>query len=271
MKKNLILLCIIIVYASCEQEVIQSNIEYFDCNTQDSITSDIKFFPVELYENYSIIGNPKLNLYFKTTEIFPCINYNIAISEFVNNNELKLRFDSIIQYDICLTAPGPATSIIELPLNTNSLILLNGESIDKYYIDITEEKVIINPKDNSFSNLTYNILFRYPKNSFNYQCDIDTSEIQIYLDFLKILNDSLSLVEFNFSGEGRIPYGKDYIDRNRQCLNKYYKYESNAEFDRAGELLRNFVLENNINNNSSAYISLISWNNKKFLSWMMTD
>lgn len=269
LKKILFIIGIFLIMIACEDEKDSSKGDYSEYFIENSIKGGIDFFPLEIYEKYNEADTPHLKLEFLTRDVFPCINYGIAISKFVNGEELILRFDEILQSNICLTATGPATAYVDLPENINSLILINGPAIDRYKIDITIEKVVIYPDNGIFSNLRNKVTFRYPENTFVYECSSNTSEISIYSDFLGILTANLSIVEFNFDGEGWKPYANDWVYRDRQSLTKYFKYENELEFSRAGELLKKFVADYDINEKTSAYISLNSWNNGKYLSWMM--
>ncbi len=271
MRRILFLFGFIVLLTSCEKLDNSTNEEYSKYISDKSISTDIDFYPREIYENSNGVDTPLLKLFFKTTNSFPCINYSIAISKFIEEDKYILRFDSIIHSGICLTAVGPASTYSNLPDDIKNLILINGNLVDSYQIDITDEKVNIKQVNTSFSNLKYSTTFRYPENTFVYECNMDTSETHFYNDFLKILTDSLSIVEFNFDGEGQKPYAEDWTEKNRKCLTKYFQYENETEFDKSGKLLKNFVKTDKINENTSVYISLTSWTNNKYLSWMMSD
>jgi hypothetical protein len=255
---------------SCTKENDLIKGDYSKYIKGDSITYKVEFVPVEVYAR-NTVDTADMKLFIKTQNSFGCINFGIALDKFIVNNTLILRFDHIIQSNICLTAIGPATTYADLTENIDSLILINGHSIDGYLVNVTKEFIAIKPLNNSFSLLTQNRakIFRYPENTFSYECEISLNETNIFNEFLNILIDNLSITEFNFNGDGYIPYGQNYTENNRQSLNKYFHYENELQFERAGELLKNFVLSKNLNKNSSAYISLTSWNNKKYLSWMM--
>lgn len=270
MKKLLFLVSITLITISCTKENDLIKGDYSKFIKGDSIAYKVEFFPVEIYAKSSV-DTPDMKLFIKTQNSFGCINFGIAIDNFTTNNTQIIRFDRIIQSNICFTAIGPATTYADLPENIDSLILINGHSIDGYSVNITEEFISIKPINSSFSLLTQNRakIFRYPENTFSYECKMSLNEINIFNEFLKILNDNLSITEFNFNGDGYKPYGQNYTENNRQSLNKYFHYENHLEFDKAGELLKKFVLSKNLNNNTSAYISLTSWNNKKYLSWMI--
>jgi hypothetical protein len=270
MRKLLFLISILLITISCTKEDGLIIGDYSKYIKGDSIDYKIEFFPVEIYAK-TTVDTPDMKLFIKTQNSFGCINFGIAIDNFMSNNTLILRFDHIIQSNICLTAIGPATTYADLPENIDSLILINGHSIDGYLVSVTKEVIAIKSINSSFSLLTQNRakIFRYPENTFSYECEMSLNETNIFNEFLKILNDNLSITEFNFNGEGYKPYGQNYIENSRQSLNKYFHYDNELEFGRAGELLKNFVLSKNLNKNTSAYISLTSWNNKKYLSWMM--
>jgi hypothetical protein len=270
MRKLLFLVSILLITISCTKENDQIKGDYSNYIKGDSIPYKVEFFPVEIYAK-STADTADLKFFIKTQNSFACINFGIAIEKFIVNNTLIIRLDRIIQSNVCLTAIGPATTYVDLPENIDSLIMINGHSIDGYLVNVTKESITIKSINSSFSLLTQNRAksFRIPENTFSYECEMSLNETNIFNEFLKILKDNLSITEFNFNGDGYKPYGQNYVENNRQSLNKYFHYENELEFDRAGELLKSYVLSKNINKNTSAYINLTSWNNKKYLSWMM--
>ena len=157
--KNIILLTIISTFI-------------FSCNKDlsDSIASDIEFMAIEVYSNSSAIESPTLKLRLKTIEEFPCVNFNLATTEFINDNELIIRFENILEPSICLTAIGPAISEIDLPENINKLTFINGNVIDSYNIIINNQEVDISIIQSNFTNSLYEKTFRYPENSFAFAC-----------------------------------------------------------------------------------------------------
>ena len=152
MKHFYFAMSLFIFLIACEKDKV-SRSDYNEYLTTNSIFSEIDFFPVELYENYNETDTPSLKIHFITSEIYPCINFQIATTQFTKDNELIVRFDSVRKYTICLTAIGPATTYIDLPENINRLVLINGQTIDKYQIDITDEKIDISQISKNFTNL----------------------------------------------------------------------------------------------------------------------
>ncbi len=250
------ILMLMLVFVSCEDDYTDIYSEYI---TNNSIETDFMFYPIETYEIYNEVDTAELRLRFNSTLMFPVGNNPISTSSFIENNELIIRFDSIPEIG-GITTPGPASTEIELPENIDRLVLINGSIVDLYHVDVTKEYVDVKPIGKNYTQLQYSKIFRYPENTFVYKCKIDTSQIEVYSDFLKILTANLSIVEFEFEGEGKIPYPEAWVEGNRRCLTKYYKYESELEFEfeKAGILLEDFT-ERYIEPNTGTLISLISW------------
>ena len=254
--KNIILLTIISTFI-------------FSCNKDlsDSIASDIEFMAIEVYSNSSAIESPTLKLRLKTIEEFPCVNYNLATTEFINDNELIIRFENILEPSICLTAIGPAISEIDLPENINKLTFINGNVIDSYNIIINNQEVDISIIQSNFTNSLYEKTFRYPENSFAFVCGTNTTNTYLYDDFLNILLNNQSLAEFNFNGVGRIPYPESSSGHWVNHPSRYFKYINASDFENLGQILSDFTTQN-ITPNSGVTIRLISWDNRKHLSWI---
>lgn len=268
MKNLSLVLLLLISLIACENENNIVNVDYSEYISGDSVSSEIDFFPVEMYDKYNEPDTPSLRIRFITTEIFPCMNYNIAYTEFIRDKELIIRFDGIQKYSLCFTANGPAESFVDLSNDITSLVLINGNKIDKYQVDITDKLVEIAPITKTFSNLKYEITFRYPVNSFAFICGTNLNNAHIYDDFVKILVDSTTVVKYEFKGEGRIPYPDSSYGHWKDNASLFFKYENESEFHKAGDLLKNYT-RRNISPNNGVGISLTSWNNKKYMSWMM--
>ena len=266
MKKIIVLLVSIFSYGcSLNEDNIEG--EYAQYINSNSIASEIQFMPEETYANYSVAQNPSLRLKLITKEIFPCINYSIGTSEFINGAELIIRFEKIVNPGACATAIGPATKYVDLPQNINKLILINGKSIDKYDITIDSQKVKINLIESHFTTSLYDNTFRYPENSFAYICGTNTTNTNIYTDFLNILLANASLKEISFQGEGRIPYPISSSGHWVNHKTRFFKYNTFSDFESLGQTLTNYK-NGNITPNGGVTIALKSWNNSNHFSWM---
>lgn len=268
MKKILILTLIGFTIFGCssDNENVLNNSDYSEYIIENSIETDINFMPEEIYSTNET-QEPLLKLKLITSEIFPCINYGISTTEFMNGSELIVRFEEIIEPELCLTAIGPATSYIELPQNTNKVTFLNGNIIDKYSIEINQQKISITLIENNFTSSLYDKTFRIPENSFAYVCGTNTNNTNIYEDFSAIIEQNPDFIEFEFEGEGRIPYPETTDGNWVNHPSKYYKYSNSEEFNNLANILNDYSSDN-IEENSGVTISIYSWNNVKFYSWI---
>jgi len=265
MKKLSIFSIVLLIIYSCEKDNPKTDIDYSIFISSDSITTGINFYPLETYESYNSIGKPDLKLYFSSTKCYMGGSYQLAVSKFIENNELIVRFDSIQGSQFGFLEPTTADAYIDLPENINRISLINGHIIDKYEVFISKEKVEIDSIVKNYTDVIYSKIFRYPENTFNFTCWTDSTDKNLCTDYLNILFNELSLVEYEFSGEGIIPYPY-YSSTSSGHYVAVLKYEKESDFDRAGELLEAFTLER-IPPNEGKSISLFGWNNKQFHSW----
>lgn len=268
MKKILTLTFIGFTVLGCssDNENTSNNSNYSEYITENSIDYDINFMPEEIYSDNETQG-PFLKLKLITSENFPCFNYGLSTTEFIKESELIVRFEEIIGPELCSTAIGPAISYIDLPQKINKLTFINGNIIDKYSIEIDQEKVSITLSENNFTSSLFNKTFRIPENSFAYVCGTNTNNTNIYDDFAAILEQNPNFIEFEFEGEGRIPYPENSDGNWVNHPSKFYKYSDINEFNNLANTLNDYSSEN-IEENSGVTISIYGWNNIKFYSWI---
>ncbi len=264
--KNLFLLLFGFLIISCNSDDEINVDDYSEYITENSIATDINFMAEEIYSDLETPQTPSLKLKLITEEQFPCVNYGLSTTEFFNGNELIIRFDGIAEPEGCYTAIGPAISYVDLPENINKLTLINGNVIDRYSVEINEEKVNVTLIENNFTNSLYNKTFRIPENSFAYVCGTNTTNTNIYNDFFSILEQNNSFTEFEFIGEGRIPYPETSSGHWVNHPSKFFIYSNPTEFENLDNVLNNFSSQY-IEQNSGVTIAIYGWNNKKHFSW----
>ncbi|WP_298248430.1 hypothetical protein [uncultured Christiangramia sp.] len=255
--KKFVILLISFIALSCSR----------DDDNLNSIESNVDFMPIEIYNNSNTSEDPDLKLKLITEEIFPCINYSLITSQSIEKNELIIRMEKISSPRICLTAIGPATSYIDLPENIKELTFINGQTIDKYSISINQEIISINRIESNFTKLLFDNTFRFPENSFAYVGGTNTDNTEIYQAFLEVLLENPNFTQFNFEGQGRIPY-PTYSDGHWvDQPSKYFKYTDYEEFENLESILKNFSNEN-IEENSGISLSIYGWDNISYHSWL---
>ncbi|MEM6718343.1 MAG: hypothetical protein AAF611_03410 [Bacteroidota bacterium] len=271
MKKIILFAFIGITLLSCSSDDTTANttsIDYTQYITQNEISSNIHFMPEETFADLNMAPQvPDLQLKLSTEEIYPCINYNLISSEFVVGNELIVRFDEVVEPEVCLTALGPAISYIDVPENISFLTLLNGNTIDRYTIEITTEKVIITLIETNFTLSLHENTFRIPENSFAFVCGTTEDTTQIYDDFSTILDQNPDFTEFQFEGEGRIPYPEVSSGHWVNHPSKYYRYTNPTAFSDLATTINNYAAQN-LQNASGTSFSIYGWNNVSYYSWI---
>lgn len=263
--KELIISILLLVLLGCGEADFYKG-DYSAYKSEKSLNTDIEFFPSETYFSYDE-GEPSLKLQFYTTDSYPCINYAINLSTYYeDDNELIVRFEGVSIGGICATAIGPASSQVDLPEDIERLILINGDKVDVYGVEITKEFVKLTKLSRSFTGLRYAKIFRYPENSFVYSCKNDDKHLALYNAFLDSLTNNITISEFVFDGEGRIPYAEN----SENEVAKYFIYENEADFHKAGEIFKQYLNEKT-KKDDYIYIELINWKNEKYLSWMLYE
>lgn len=270
MKKILILKLIGLTILGCASDDYNlKETEYAAYIIENSIDVDISFMPDEMYDNPDAPQSPDLILRLTTVKDLPCIGYGLIISPFMKENELIVRFDGIsTPGGACLSQPWPASSYVDLPENVEKITFINGDRIDKYAIEVKQDKISILPVQSSFTNSLYDQTFRRPENSFAYVCATNTNSINVYDNFFEILKQNPDFIQFEFEGEGRIPYPES-SDGSGSSVNhpsKFFKYSTVEEFDRLANVLYDYAAEH-IEENAGVKISIYGWNNKIFHSW----
>lgn len=268
--KNFLLYSLAILFFACNSNddyEMLDEIDYSEFIIDNAIETHIEFMPIETYRTSNAVENPNLQLKFNSVTIYPCYNFTFITSEFTIGNELIIRFEEVDETDICYLAVGPAIKYIDLPENTEKLVLINGSVIDQYEVLISTEKVKVKSIENQFSNILYENTFRIPENSFAYRCGTHIDNAYIYEDFLSIIEQNPNFTAFAFEGEGRIPYPTSTQGNYVNHPSVFFKYTNEEDFLALGDVLNTYSIEN-IEPNSGVSISLIGWNNVRFFSWI---
>jgi hypothetical protein len=267
MKKLWTLALLGLTLLGCNSENIEMYTSaYSGYITDNKIETDIHFMPMEVYPDVKAPQKPIMKLKLLTEKQFPCINYGLKTTQFQQGNELIVRFDEIIQAEICLTALGPAVTYIDLPENINKLTLINGNVIDRYAVDINAEKMNITLIEEHFTKSLHEKTFRVPENSFAYVCGTNTTNTNIYGDFLAILKQNPNFKEFEFQGEGRIPYPETANGHWVNHPSKFFIYSNPSDYTNLQNVLTNYSKQN-IQENSGVTIAIYGWDNLNFSSW----
>ncbi len=219
-------------------------------------------------------SDPILGIRISTNEQFPCVNYTLVTSHSIKNNIISISIIDVYISDICLTAIGPATTVIPLYLDEGNygLELINGDIKDEFLISVKEEKIDVT-KPQGFLERSYDFSapfitwYRYPKNSFALVGGTFTDNTHLYENFLVQLTDSFEVKEINFPNNAYIPYPRVGSGHYVDFPASYFTYRTEEEYTRIG----NFLIEyssRNIKSGTGVGFSLRNWKNVSYLSWL---
>lgn len=171
--------------------------------------------------------------------------------------------------EVCLTAFGPARSTSYLNISIEEyLVYFSYRGVtDKYVLTVFDSSLGINEETSRFTKPELKLFWRYPPNSFAYLCGTMNETSWICDDFLDTLLGAINLEEFQFSDSGRIPYPCSSSGSYYNMPVKYFYYEKEEDFDKAGEKLKSYT-QNVVKPYLGIGIELINWKNKKFYSWL---
>ncbi len=244
--------------------------DIFDSSEKElkPIEGNITFGIQEGYQVHDAISKPSIMLSMVTEKIYPCFNWSIISRIRVKNNEISIDFLGIYLPEVCATAVGPAksTSFVDISEGEYLLYLSYKDITDRYVLILTDSSIEITEDTSQFTKPKLKLFWRYPANSFAYLCGTTTETSWICEDLLDTLLSEINLEEFQFPDSGEIPYPCSSMGHYYDMPAKYFFYEKDEDFDKAGEILKSYT-QNVIKQRLGIGISLISWKNKRYLSW----
>ena len=213
---------------------------------------------------------PDITLVMKTEQTYGCLNFQIKTEILRLGGQIDLKILGIKPPEgYCLTALGPATArhVLDLPAGTYALNLYYNYAVDRYHLIINADSLQIVSTVSFFSQPEFTVFWRFPPNSFVYLCGTMTETSWICDDFLARLLREVDLEEFNFPDYGEIPYPRSSEGHYYDAPARYFKYDREEDFDRAGEFLRSYA-ESITVNYQGVGISLANWKGRFFYSWI---
>ena len=236
------------------------------------IEGNVVFSIQERYQDPDTNRKPSIMLSAVTEKTYSCCNWSIISKVTAQSDKISIDFLGIYVPEVCLTAVGPAgsTSFLNISTGVYSLCFSYRNITDRYVLIITDSSIKINDDVSQFTQPKFRLFWRYPSNSFAYLCGTTTETSWICEDFLDTLLSEIDLEEFQFPDSGEIPYPGSSMGHYYDMPARYFFYEKDEDFDKAGEILKSYT-QNVIKQRSGIGISLISWKNKRYLSWLFDN
>jgi len=212
---------------------------------------------------------PEIILSMWTEEIFGCCNFHIESEMLRMGNNITINLLGIYMPSVCLTALGPASSseFLDLPEGVYSLNFVHRFDLDRYDLIVSDSSLEVIRKNARFTEPEVEVFWRYPPNSFVYFCGTLTETSWICQDFLNILLSEVNLQEIYFPDFGEACYPRSSMGHYYDMPARYFLYESEEDFDRAGEVLEAYT-HAVIENYSGVSLSFMNWKDKHYASWL---
>jgi hypothetical protein len=171
---------LIIIFTGCKKdftvEKIDSNIEIKMWETLDSTKR-------------------KLQFYCSTEKAYECSNYAISKTYRKSPGTIEIGFRGVIKYDLCFTAFGPASTIIDLGTLPNGIYNLNINvegNKSKGKLTVTQGYYAIELDNPKQLDIITTALYRIPANtiwgSVRYHESSTAALVKTFIDSLQVLN-----------------------------------------------------------------------------------
>jgi hypothetical protein len=201
------------------------------------------------------------------------LGYQIKTEIFFSGEQIDIKILGIKPAEgIILPALGPASAskVLDLREGAYTLSFYYQYAVDRYHLIINADSLQVVSTVPTFSQPEFSVFWRYPENSFAYLCGTLTDTSWICDDFLSGLLQELNLEEFTFPDYGEIPYPRSSQGYYYDAPAKYFRYRSEQDFDRAGEILKSYA-EAVTANYEGVGLSLTNWKGRHFYSWLFED
>ena len=211
---------------------------------------------------------PRIALSMRTEKIYMCGNYTIEAAMSVAGDDIFIDISGIIAPDICYCGCDVARAFIPLDIRegVHRLHISYGIVSDSYIFTVMPALVTVREEVSRFTAADCEIYWRYPQHSFASSCRMTGGISSICDDFFTMLTDEIALEEFRFPEYGQSPY---YFYPDEERAVKFFLYENDEDFDRAGEILnehKSDIEERPMQPRLHQYINirLRNWKNKCF-------
>lgn len=217
-------------------------------------------------------GKPLIGFCMETEKIYPCCNYSIRAALEQLGENITIRLSGIDVPGVCLTALGPASAVkaLELAEGSYELVFKKAMFVNRYRLTVRPDAIEVGALAGTapFTEPKTTLFWRFPPNSFAYLCGTTSETAWICNDFLSLLTREIELEEVTFPAYGKVCYPASSQGHQYDMPAKYFVYKDEADFERAGELLRAYA-QSLLRGVQGVGLSLVNWKNKRYDSWLM--
>lgn len=260
--KKLTIFVLLTLFVACEQN-------NDDLLNKNAIDSKIKVDAREYLDTKKIVLNCQ------TEKAYPCVNYPILTEQHFNkNNQLSITFTNVVETDICFTAIGPATTMIDLSKLTNGLyeLELNNASLkNKGVLKISDSEIVLDFKNQNGIEITTPVVKRVPDKTFwgtiGYARESSESSVNQFIDKLSSIG-----VEFNKQSPGYY-FHYEIGDNGEMVIDVkdsgyYYVKGLIFQYDGDESKLKDLIqTDGKEYYTDDIYISIWTYNGEHFFNW----
>ena len=245
------------------------------CSISDllPVEGKILFSVMEIHRSYDCNCAPDITLTMKTEKAYSCLGYQIKTEISHTGGQIDLKILGLKPPEgIRLPALGPATAgkMLDFPEGTYALNLCYNYAVDRYHLIIKGDSLQVISTIPSFTQPEFTVFWRFPPNSFAYLCGTMAETSWICDDFLSRLLKEVDLEELHFPEYGEIPYPRSSEGHYADAPARYFRYQTEENFDKAGEILKSYA-ESVTSNYQGVGLSLTNWKGRFFYSWLFEN
>jgi hypothetical protein len=216
-------------------------------------------------------GKPRISMFCRTEDSNMCADNRIMTKIDVSNNKIAIDFLYIYHPDgICYQWIGPATydTFVDIQEGTYELYFTYKKIKDEYVLDISDSSIEIKPVVSTLTDVSPDVLWRYPENSFICYSFASSGEngsmdSLLFSYFADSLSTNALFEEYEFPDYGEIPYLRGNLG-DYKILARYYTYRDESDFNKAAAILDAYIDKLSSDSAKGFRISLRNWMNRHY-------
>ncbi|MFQ5343154.1 MAG: hypothetical protein ACE5F6_16565 [Anaerolineae bacterium] len=118
-------------------------------------TGDKDVIPLRSSVIFAIEQDGEVKLSMWTTEVFPCLNYDLRTDFRQTGRRIEVKIDGVVPPKTCFGREGPARyvhSMVSLSPGTYELVIASQRQTDRYRIRAVQDRLEIDPVQQSFTD-----------------------------------------------------------------------------------------------------------------------
>jgi len=237
------------------------------------VEGKIFFSVLEIQRSHDCNCAPDITLTMTTEKGYNNLGYQIKTEIFFSGGQIDIKILGIKPPEgIILPALGPASAskVLDLQEGAYTLSFYYRYAVDRYHLIVKADSLQVVSTVPSFSQPEFTVFWRFPANSFAYFCGTMTETSWICQDFVSRLLKEVDLEEIHFPDYGEIPYPRSSEGHYYDAPARYFRYQTEEDFDRAGDVLRLYA-ESVTANYQGVGISLENWKARFYYSWLLEN